>query len=190
MQCDSLIECTLVLIKPDAVKRGLIGEIITRFEKAGLRLAAIKITNCSKQTLDSHFPINDLDWIRSMGEKAVENCNANGIDITVIVDTKDPLLIGRYILNLNYDYLLSGPIIAMIWQGQHSVSLVRKIVGSTIPANAAPGTIRGDFSSSSSDYSLANGMACQNVIHASSSKAESLRECSIWFTQHEINKTT
>ena len=159
MSGEDLIEKTLVLIKPDAVRRGLIGEIVSRFENAGLRLLAIKMADCTSQILDKHFPIDDLDWIEGMGNRALEGCKENQIDISEITDTYDPLSIGRRILKMNYDYMLSGPVVVMIWQGQHAIAQVRKMVGSTIPASALPGTIRGDYASSSSDYSISIGVA-------------------------------
>lgn len=182
------IEKTLVLLKPDAVERGISGPIIERFERAGLKIIGLKLLRATKEQLEKHFPIHDKSWIKGMGNKSLESYKANSIDPVDELGTSDPLEIGKIILEWNFEYLLSGPIAAIVFEGPRAVSVVRKIVGSTIPANALPGTIRGDFSINTADYSNSIQCSCKNVIHASGTVEEAERECNVWFKPNELVK--
>lgn len=183
---EKFIEKTLVLIKPDAVSRGISGLIINRFESAGLKIVGLKMINATKAQLDRHFPINDKDWITSMGEKSLGSYKLNNLDPVEELGTDDPFEIGKIILKWNYEYLLSGSLVAMALEGVHAVSTVRKMVGHTIPAIAQPGTIRGDYSINSADYSNSILHSCKNVVHASGSIKEAEIECGVWFNKNEI----
>lgn len=146
-------ERTLVLIKPDAVKRGLVGIIFQRFEQTGLKVVACKLVFPNRRLLDGHFPKSE-NWVRGMGEKTLETYHEYGIDPVEIFGTNDPLAIGRKIKEWNYHYLTLGPVMVMVLQGIHAVDTVRKLIGHTLPYKAAAGTIRGDFSINAAD--LAN----------------------------------
>lgn len=178
-------ERTLVLVKPDGVKRGLIGAIIQRFERAGLRIVALKMITATREELEGHFP-KDKKWIRGMGEKSLATWREYGIDPIKILGTADAYKIGQGIAQWNYRYLLSGPMIAMVLEGIHSVETVRKLVGNTAPSKAAPGTIRGDFSIDSPDLANVEGRAVHNLVHASGTIQEAKQEIDIWFNQDEI----
>lgn len=180
------IERTLVLIKPDAVLRGIIGQIIERFERVGLRIAGLKLLQPKKEQLDVHFPACDKAWISGMGKKSLENYEKFGMNPVEEIGTKDPFEIGKIILGWNYEYLLSSPVVAMILEGPRAISVVRKIIGHTIPAEALPGTIRGDFSINSTDHANAEKCACKNVVHASGNLEEARKECSVWFKADEF----
>jgi nucleoside-diphosphate kinase len=181
-----IIERTLVLIKPDAVLRGIAGSILERFERVGLRIVGLKLVQPRKEQLDIHFPSHDEDWIAGMGKKSLENYAKFEMDPIAILGTKDSLEIGKIILGWNYEYLLSGPVVAIILEGPRAISVVRKIIGHTIPAEALPGTIRGDFSVNSTDHANAEKCACKTVVHASGNLEEAKKECEVWFRADEL----
>lgn len=186
MKNNKFIERTLVLIKPDAVKRALIGSVIRRFERVGLKIIGLKITQATRKQLEHHFPTHDFVWIKNMGQKSIETYEMNGMDPAEEFGTADPVKIGLVILGWNFEYLLSGPLVAMVLEGVRAIATVRKIVGDTIPAKALPGTIRGDFSINSADYANSVQCSCNNVVHASGNLKEAETECNIWFDQGEL----
>ncbi len=177
-------ETTVVLIKPDGVKRGLIGEIISRIEKRGLKIIALKMIMADREMAYCHYP-NSEEWLRGMGEKTLENYRHYGKDPKKEVGTDDPLEIGKMVAEWNIEFLTSGPIVAVIVQGIHAVDMVRKIVGKTIPAAAEMGTIRGDFSVDSPTLANLAKRAIHNVVHASGDTAEAAREFDHWFKKEE-----
>ena len=178
-------ERTLVLIKPDAVKRGLIGIICQRFEQAGLKIVACKMVLPNRKLLDGHFPQSE-EWIRGMGEKTLETYREYGIDPVEILGTNDPVIIGQKIKEWNYRYLTLGPVMVMVLEGIHAVDTVRKLIGHTLPYKAAPGTIRGDFSINSPDLANVVGSACKNLVHASGTTQEADQEIANWFSSAEL----
>ncbi len=182
---EMILERTLILIKPDGVKRGLIGEIFHRFKRAGLKIVACKMVFASREQLSGHFP-KDKAWIRGMGEKSLEAWREHEKDPVEILGTADPDKIGQMIAEWNYDYLMSGPIVAVVLEGTHSVETVRKIVGNTSPSKAEPGTIRGDFASDSPDLANVEGRAVHNLVHASGNLEEANQEIANWFSPDEI----
>ena len=139
-------EKTLVLIKPDGVKRGLIGEIITRFEKTGLKIVALKMIQVDKNFVLKHYPTDRLEFLRGIGEKTLQTYEKYQKDPEKELGTKDSLEIGKMVNNWNIEFLTSGPVIAIVLEGIHAVDNVRMMVGNTLPVFAQPGTIRGDFS--------------------------------------------
>jgi len=178
-------ERTLVLLKPDAVKRGLIGVIIQRFEQTGLKIVACKFVSATRKQLDGHFPASD-EWVRGMGEKTLETFREYGIDPVEILGTADPLAIGQKIKEWNYRYLTLGPVIVIVLQGIHAIDTVRKLIGCTLPYKAAPGTIRGDFSINAPDLANVVGSACKNLVHASGTIEEAEQEIASWFSPNEL----
>ncbi len=178
-------EHTLVLIKPDAVRRGLIGVICQRFEQAGLKIVACKMVSPTRKHLDGHFPKSE-DWVRGMGEKTLETYREYSIDPVEILGTADPFAIGQKIKEWNYLYLTLGPVMAMVLEGIHAVDTVRKLIGHTLPYKAAAGTIRGDFSINAADLANVVGSACKNLIHASGTIEEAEQEITNWFSPIEL----
>ena len=174
------MERTLVLIKPDALKRGFIGEIISRFERAGLRLEEIKIVNATTEIVGKHYP-DDKNWIRSVGKKTVDAYKKYNLNVAEDLGTNDALEVGKLVRKWLIQHLTSGPVIALILSGNHAIEVVRKIIGNTIPLFAELGTIRGDFSIDSPDLSVKEKRALQNLVHASSTVEEAKREISLWF---------
>ncbi len=152
------VENTLVLFKPDTVQRGLVGEILTRFERVGLKIVATKMIAPNKDHYYKHYEeIGQM--ITRRGEKA--------FDVTL-------------------EMMIQGPVIAMVLEGVEAVALVRKLVGPTEPKSAAPGTIRGDFSHMSFVYADDQGKGIPNLIHASGDPEEAAKEIAHWFTDDEL----
>lgn len=178
-------ERTLVLIKPDAVMRGLVGVICQRLEQVGLKIVACKMVLPTKKLLDGHFP-KSKEWVRGMGEMTLETYRQYKIDPIEILGTADALAIGQKIKEWNYRYLTLGPVMAMVLEGIHAVDSVRKLIGHTLPYKAAPGTIRGDFSINAPDLANVVGSACKNLVHASGTIEEAEQEIANWFGPNEL----
>ena len=174
------MERTLVLIKPDAFKRGLVGEIISRFERVGLTLEGMKILNATIEMVEKHYP-DDKNWIRSVGKKTIDTYEKYNLNIIEDLGTNDALKIGQLVRKWLIQHLTSGPVSVLILSGNHAVEMVRKIVGNTVPLFAELGTIRGDFSIDSPDLSAREKRVLQNLVHASETVEEAKREISIWF---------
>lgn len=174
-------ERTLVVIKPDGVQRSLIGEIVKRFERLGLKLVGIKMLVPTPEFVEKHYTL-DPEWRRLTGEKTIKGYKDRGQK----PPSEDPFEITAVILEKNKRYISSGPVVAMVWQGAHSTELVRKIVGSTEPRSSDVGTIRGDFVLDSYSMSDADGRATRNLIHASGTAKESEAEINHWFKPEEL----
>ena len=175
------MEKTLILIKPDGVQRGLVGQIITRLETTGLKLVAMKMVHPSHEDVDRHYQMTE-EWMQTVYTKAKAKYDANG-EVFPFADHK---AYGGEIKRGLVDFLKSSPVVALVLEGEMAVSLVRKLVGATEPASSAPGTIRGDFSHDT--YALANsqGRPFRNLIHASGTIEEADNEIKIWFTDTEL----
>ena len=153
-----LIQRTLILFKPDAVQRGIVGEILTRFERVGLKIIGTKMIFPNKEHYHKHYEgIGKM--VTRRGEKAFD---------------------------MALEFMTQGPVIAMVLEGVESVELVRKLVGGTEPKAALPGTIRGDYSHMSFGYADEHNVGIPNLIHASGSVAEAKQEIEHWFADHEI----
>jgi len=122
-----------------------------------------------------------------MGKKSLEDYQSHGIDPQTEFCTNDAREIGKQILEWNFEYLLSGSLVAMIIEGIMAITVVRKIIGDTIPAKAAPGTIRGDYSVYSAGFANYVHSACKNIVHASSNQTEAETECNLWFPEEKTN---
>ena len=174
-------ERTLVIIKPDAVQRALIGEIIMRYERLGLKLVGLKMTVPSEEQIEKHYTL-DPAWRRVTGEKTIASYKSRNLP----PPSEDPLEITAKILKNLKKYMTAGPVICMVWEGAHAVELVRKITGGTEPRGAAVGTIRGDFVIDSYTMSDADDRAVRNLIHASGSVEEANMEIPHWFSKDEL----
>jgi nucleoside-diphosphate kinase len=181
-----LVERTLVLIKPDGVKRGIVGRVLTRFEEVGLKITGLKLMQVTREHAENHYP-NTTEWIRGMGEKTLQTYRDQGKDPLVEIGTDDPMEIGNMIKNWNVDYLTSGPLVALVLEGAHAISVVRKMCGFTLPAFAEPGTIRGDFSITSPIIANELKSAVRNIVHASSDQEEASYEINYWFSEEELS---
>ncbi len=147
---------SLILLKPDAIDRGLVGEIIQRFEKVGLKIAGMKLVQPDEQAAKQHYT-EDLAQRR-----------------------------GEHVRQMMVEMLTSGPVLAICLEGVEVVELVRKMIGSTEPKSAAPGTIRGDYSHVSFKHADEKKIGVMNLIHASGSPEEAEQEIAVWFTPGEL----
>ncbi len=179
------MESTVVLIKPDGVKRGLVGEIISRFERIGLKIVAAKMIWVDKTTAGKHYR-DDNDYHMSVGVKTLKNYEQYGFDANENLGTKDPIKIGKIVRRWNMEMLSAGPVLAILLEGPGSIALVRKLTGFTFPADAVPGTIRGDFGIDSSYQANLEKRTAKSIIHASGSKEEAEFERKLWFKEKEI----
>ncbi len=174
-------EKTLVVIKPDGIQRGLIGEIIKRFENVGLKLIAVKMTTLTPDFVEKHYTV-DPEWRRITGEKTIKNYKDKGL----IPPHDDPYKITEIILGNMKKYMSAGPVIAMILEGAHAIKIVRKLVGGTEPLTSDVGTIRGDYVLDSYQMSDTDGRSIRNLIHASGSIEDAEKEINLWFSPEEI----
>lgn len=174
-------EQTFVIIKPDGVQRSLIGEVVGRCERVGLKLVGLKIVLASKDIVEKHYTVNP-EWTKNVGEKSIESYKQKGMK----PPTQDSREAGERVLGKLVDFMSSAPVVAMVWQGAHAVEIVRKLVGSTEPLSSDVGTIRGDFVLDSYQMADADGRAVRNVIHASGSVEEAEKEIDLWFKKDEL----
>lgn len=152
------MEQTLIILKPDAMQRGIIGEIITRFERVGLKIVAAKVVQPSKAHYYEHY--------ETIGKMISRR--------------------GQSVFEVTLAFMQEGPVLAMVLEGIEAVTVVRKMVGTTEPKTANPGTVRGDYSHISFDYANSKGMSIPNLIHASGDSAEAKLEVAHWFRPEEI----
>lgn len=174
-------ERTLVVIKPDGVQRGLIGEIIKRFENVGLKLVAMKMLVPEEAHIEEHYTL-DPNWRKVTGEKTIESYIKKGLT----PPSTDPLEITAKILANLKKYLASGPVVAMVWEGAHAVKIIRKITGGTEPLTSDVGTIRGDYVLDSYTMADTDTRAVRNLVHASGSPEEADAEIAHWFKPAEL----
>ncbi len=152
------IEQTLVLFKPDTIQRGLVGEILTRFERVGLKIVATKMIAPTKEHYHKHY--------EEIGQMITRR--------------------GEHTFDITLDMMVQGPVIAMVFEGVEAVALVRKMVGGTEPKSADPGTIRGDYSHMSFGYADQKDKGIPNLIHASGDPEEAEKEIGHWFSDTEL----
>lgn len=152
------IQRTLVLFKPDTVQRGLVGEILSRFERVGLKIVATKMIAPDKQHFHTHY--------EEIGQMITRR--------------------GEHTFDITLEMMTQGPVIAMVFEGVEAVALVRKLVGPTEPKSAAPGTIRGDYSHMSFGHADSADKGIPNLIHASGDEDEAVKEIAHWFTDAEL----
>lgn len=177
-------ERTFVIVKPDGVQRGLVGEVIKRFERIGLKIAAVKMTVPTEEQCWTHYHKDDA-WFLKKGTGLIANREKLGLPIE-----KEAVEYGKDIIRAVVSYMTCGPVVALVIEGNNSGAIVKRLVGSTEPASADTGTIRGDFSLDSyflCDTDGSRGM--RNLIHCTDPEdgAEAYdREVNIWFTPNEI----
>ncbi len=174
-------ERTFVIIKPDGVQRSLIGEIIRRYERAGLKLVAMKMLVATPEHIEQHYTL-DSSWRRVTGEKTIKSYHDKGKK----PPSEDPLDITRLVLERLKHYMTAGPIVTMVWQGAHAVAIVRKLTGSTEPLTSDVGTIRGDYVLDSYEMTDTDGRCIRNLVHASGTPAEAKQEIAHWFSPAEL----
>lgn len=174
-------EKTLVIIKPDGVQRSLMGEVVKRYERIGLKLVGIKIQVPTSEIVEKHYTL-DPGWLEKTGNKSIESYKKKGLK----PPSDDPIEVARTVLLALKKYMTSGPVIVMVWQGAHAVSIVRKITGGTEPLTSDVGTIRGDFVLDSYVMADTDSRAVRNIIHASGTVEEAENEINLWFKKDEL----
>ena len=174
-------ERTLIVIKPDGVQRTLIGEIVKRYERAGLKLVGIKMIVPTEEHIEKHYTL-DPEWRRITGEKTIASYKKKGETPW----TENPLEVTEALLKTLKKYMTSGPVVAMVWEGAHVTEIVRKITGGTEPRTSDVGTIRGDFVLDSYIMSDTDRRAVRNLVHASGSSKEAEMEIPHWFAKDEL----
>ncbi len=171
---------TLVIIKPDGIQRSLIGEIIKRFERVGLKFVAFKFVVPTREQVFEHYNKDDA-WFLKKGNGVVEAMKANGVPVE-----KEAIEYGRDIIELLAKYFMSGPTLALVIEGNSSVAVVRKLTGETESTSSLPGTIRGDFTNETYEHCNVTKRGLRNLIHCSETVEDANREIGVWFRPEEI----
>lgn len=173
-------ERTFVIIKPDGVQRGLLGEIIGRFERVGLKLVGMKFGMLDEKKCWEHYNKDD-EWFLKKGTNIVNDRTAAGMSVE-----KEAIEYGKDIIGQLVTFMTACPTLSMVWEGNHAVAIVKKLVGGTEPSTSDVGTIRGDLTLDS--YSLAgvDSRAVRNLIHCSDAPEEAQREISLWFKPEDM----
>lgn len=173
-------ERTLVILKPDAVQRSLMGEIVKRIEQTGLKFTAMKMALPTRDQLEKHYN-KDNEWFLAKGNRIVEDLKEQGLPIE-----KEPLEYGKDIISMMVTYMTAAPVLALVVEGNQAIAVVTKLAGSTEPATSDVGTIRGDFTIDSYGHSSYENRGVRNLIHCSDSPEEAEREIALWFSKSEI----
>ena len=173
-------ERTFVMVKPDGVQRSLIGEIIQRVERVGLKISALKLVLPTEEQCWTHYD-KDEAWFAQKGERSIADRKAAGLSAD-----KPAVEYGKYIVRALVKFMTSGPVVAMVIAGNQAVGIVQKLVGGTEPLTSDVGTIRGDFTLDSYALSSLDERAVRNLIHCSDKPEEAERETKIWFKPEEI----
>ncbi|MFA6397384.1 MAG: nucleoside-diphosphate kinase [Candidatus Paceibacterota bacterium] len=179
-------EKTYVMVKPDGVKKGLIGEVIKRFEQRDLKIVALEMYQASRDQVDNHYPKKE-EWITRLGNKTLSTYEKYGLDAMADFGTIEAEKIGPEVRKWLLDYLTMGPVVKIVVQGIHAVDTVRKIAGDTLPYRAEMGTIRGDFSIDSPALANAEKRAVMNILHCSETPEEAEHEIKYWFGDTDVH---
>ena len=170
------MERSFVMIKPDGVKRGLTEDILKRFTDAGLNIVEKKELVASREIMEQHYPINDEEYVMTLGHVDVSNMTDEEKQAVKEKNTA--------IISAMHEFMMSGPVLATIIEGEEgTVAKIREIVGKTNPADAAPGTIRGDYGEDSYAQADKESRSVKNLVHASGAPDEAEHEIKIWFPE-------
>ncbi len=161
----NFIEKTLVVLKPDAVSRGLIGEITARFERAWLKLVMGKLFKPHLDLLHAHYPADRLDRVINLWLRTQEWYAELGLDLMKEFGSTDHAVIGEKVRNWLVDYMFAWEVFAMVLEGPHAIEVVRKLVWPTVSLKAPAGTIRGDYSCDSVALANYERRPIKNLIH-------------------------
>lgn len=175
----------LIILKPDAVERGIMGKIVKRFETVGLKIIGFKFIWAEKEKIIAHYPETEA-WFRKVGGRTLSNYAKKGLSAKKVFGTDDDLSIGKTVKKWLIDYLQQSPLLIFVLEGYECIEIVRKISGNTIPLLAAPGTIRGDFSHDCIDLANEQSRPLRNIIHASDTVEDGEKEVNLWFTPSEL----
>lgn len=172
------MERTLVILKPDTIQRAIAGEILTRFERVGLKIVGMKMMIPEMELLRNHYPD---DLIPIIGNKTKQDWDNYGVEYSDSIEE-----IGKAIVEATRDFMKSSPVIAVVLEGTQAVEIVRKMVGQTGPKDSAPGTIRGDYAHLSLGRASLKKKGAANIVHASGNVKEAKHEIDMWFDENEL----
>ena len=175
-------ERTFIIIKPDGIQRGLIGEIIRRIERTGLKLATLSLVQADEERLWKHYN-KDEEWFLKKGTKIIEDRKRADMPIE-----KEPIDYGKDIIRVLVKFMVSGPVVMMVAQGNQAVAIVKKLVGETEPATSDVGTIRGDLTVDSYEIATIDDRAVRNLVHCSDAPEEAEREIALWLKEDQVLK--
>lgn len=178
---------TFCMIKPDGVMRGLIGDIIHRIEKSGLKVVALKMIHADRERAGRHYPMSDEKWVARLGEKSMSGFDDLAVGPKEILGSDDKTELGKQVSESLVDYLISGPVVCMVVEGIQAIDMIRKLAGNTLPFKAEIGTIRGDYSVDSPAIANAEKRSIHNLFHASENAAEAENEIKLWFGDEKIH---
>lgn len=173
-------DTSLVLVKPDGVQRSLVGDIINRFERKGLKIKAMKMVVPTAEQCELHYHKDDA-WFLKKGTGIVSDLEKDGLPVE-----KEAIEYGRDIIRTVVKYMTGGPVVAMVLEGHAAPDVVTTLVGGTEPNTADIGTIRGDFTIDSFYMATIDNRAVRNLIHCSEDNDEAKRETAIWFNDTEM----
>jgi nucleoside-diphosphate kinase len=175
----------LIIIKPDAVQRGIIGKIASRFETVGLKIIGLKFIWLTEKQVIAHYPETDA-WFKKVGERTLTNYEKKGLDAKKVFGTNNSIQIGRTVKKWLVKYFQESPVLIMALESYDCIEICRKLSGNTIPVLANPGTIRGDFSHDTIDLANEQSRPLRNIIHASDTVEDGEKEVNLWFTKDEL----
>jgi len=175
-------ERSFVMLKPDAIQRSLMGEILGRFERAGLKVVAMKFGVLPEKKLWEHYNKDDA-WFEKKGSNVLKERNERGLPVT-----KSAKEYGKDIIGALVKFMTAGPVLQLVIEGNQSVSVVKKLVGETEPSTSDVGTIRGDLTLDSYSVAAIDDRAVRNLLHCSDSVEEAKRELALWFDDKDIVK--
>jgi nucleoside-diphosphate kinase len=173
-------ERSFVAVKHDGVQRSLVGEIISRIERTGLKIVGLKMFVPTMANTVEHYGKDDA-WCEKVGQRTIDSLKADGKE-----PEKSAVEYGRDVLTALYKYFTMGPIVGFVIEGNQAVAIVKKLVGGTEPTTSDVGTIRGDYTVDSYELSNIDNRAVRNLIHCSDKPEEAEREIKIWFKPEEI----
>src|SRR5207253_984347 len=164
----------------------LVGEVVARIERRGLKVIAMKMVQVGREHLENHFPKSE-EWVERLGQKTMKTFTEYGIDPVEAQGTADTKELGKMVKSSLFEYMQSGPVVAMVIEGIHAIDMVRKLAGNTLPVFAEMGTIRGDYSVDSPAIANTEGRAIYNIMHASETPEEAANEIKLWLRPGELH---
>lgn len=173
-------ERTFVILKPDTIQRGLMGELLGRFERVGLKVVAMRFGVADEKLFWSHYNKDDA-WFEKKGGNIVRERTEHGMSVD-----KEPIEYGKDIIRALVKFMTCGPVLMMVLEGNQAVGVVKKLVGETEPSTSDVGTIRGDYTLDSYNIAAVDDRAVRNLVHCSDIVSEAEREIGIWFTEKEL----
>jgi nucleoside-diphosphate kinase len=173
-------ERTFVIVKPDGVQRGLVGEITRRFENTGLKIVGMRMAVLPEDLLWKHYDKDDA-WFLKKGTKIAEDRAAAGMSVD-----KEPIEYGKDIIRALVKYMTVSPVVMMALEGNQAVAVVKKLVGETEPATSDVGTIRGDLTIDSYAICAVDDRAVRNLIHCSDEVDNANKELAMWFPETDL----